>query len=152
MQTTPVSRIARETTPKQQGAAHKPKLLDQVWQAIRARHYSKRTERTYVEWVKRFIFFHGKLHPTAMGESEINQFLTDLAVNKRVSASTQNQALSALLFLYQHVLKKPLEWIDPAVRAKRSKRLPVVLNPRRSESDSRFNGGCSQLCGLWRTL
>lgn len=110
-----------------QPAAPKPKLLDQVRQAIRARHYSKRTEKTYVDWIKRFIFFHGKRHPLEMGEAEINQFLTDLAVNKKVSASTQNQALSALLFLYQHVLKKPLEWIDPAVRAKKPKRLPVVL-------------------------
>ena len=98
-----------------QDGAPKPKLLDQVRQAIRARHYSKRTEQTYVDWNKRFILFHGKRHPSEMGEPEINQFLTDLAVNKRVSASTQNQALSALLFLYQHVLKKPLEWIDPAV-------------------------------------
>ncbi|MFY9554345.1 MAG: integron integrase [Blastocatellia bacterium] len=105
----------------------RPKLLDQTRQAIRARHYSKRTEKTYADWIKRFIFFHGKRHPSEMGESEINQFLTDLAVNKRVSASTQNQALSALLFLYQHVLKKPLEWIDPAVRPKKPKHLPVVL-------------------------
>jgi integron integrase len=107
--------------------ASKPKLLDEVRQAIRARHYSKRTEKTYVDWIKRFIFFHGKRHPMEMGEPEINQFLTDLAVNKKVSASTQNQALSALLFLYQQVLDKPLEWINAAVRAKKSKRLPVVL-------------------------
>jgi integron integrase len=109
------------------GVASKPKLLDEVRQAIRARHYSKRTEKTYVDWIKRFIFFHGKRHPMEMGEPEINQFLTDLAVNKKVSASTQNQALSALLFLYQQVLDKPLEWINAAVRAKKSKRLPVVL-------------------------
>jgi site-specific recombinase XerD len=83
----------------------KPKLLDQVRQAIRARHYSKRTEKTYVGWTKRFIYFHGKRHPLEMGESEINQFLTDLAVSKKVSASTQNQALSAILFLYPHVLR-----------------------------------------------
>ena len=110
-----------------ESAAPKLRLLDQVRQAIRARHYSKRTERTYADWIKRFILFHGKRHPLEMGEPEINQFLTDLAVNKRVSASTQNQALSAILFLYQHVLKKPLEWIDPAIRAKRPKRFPVVL-------------------------
>ena len=88
-----------------ESAAAKPKLLDQVRQSIRALHYSKRTEKTYVEWIKRFIFFHGKRHPFEMGEPEINQFLTDLAVNKKVRASTQNQALSAILFLYQHVLK-----------------------------------------------
>jgi integron integrase len=122
---------ARVTTDSNQrsaeSAAPKPKLLDQVRQAIRARHYSKRTEKTYVEWTKRFIFFHCRRHPLEMGEPEINQFLTGLAVNKKVSASTQNQALSALLFLYQHVLDKPLEWINPAVRAKKAKRLPVVL-------------------------
>ena len=110
-----------------QSAALKPKLLDQVRQAIRARHYSKRTEKTYADWIKRFIFFHAKRHPLEMGEPEINQFLTDLAVNKKVSASTQNQALSAILFLYQRVLEKPLEWVNPAVRAKKPKRLPVVL-------------------------
>jgi integron integrase len=110
-----------------QASTPKPKLLDQVRQAIRARHYSRRTEKTYVDWIKWFILFHGKRHPLEMGEPEINQFLTDLAVNKKVSASTQNQALSAILFLYQDVLKKPLEWIDPAVRAKKPKRLPAVL-------------------------
>ena len=108
-------------------SAPKPKLLDGVRQAIRARHYSHRTEAVYVMWIKRFIFFHGKRHPAEMGEPEINQFLTDLAANKTVSASTQNQALSALLFLYQRVLEKPLEWVNPAVRAKKPKRLPVVL-------------------------
>jgi site-specific recombinase XerD len=108
-------------------AAPKPNLLDQVRQAIGARHYSKRTEKTYAEWIKRFILFHSKRHPLEMGEPEINQFLTDLAVNKKVSASTQNQALSAILFLYQRVLDKPLEWVNPAVRAKKPKRLPVVL-------------------------
>jgi integron integrase len=110
-----------------ESAAAKPKLLDQVRQAIRALHYSKRTEKTYVEWVKRFIFFHGKRHPFEMGEPEINQFLTHLAVNKKVSVSTQNQALSAILFLYQRVLDKSLEWVNPNVHAKKPKRLPVVL-------------------------
>ncbi len=122
---------SRVTADSSQGparsAAPKPKLLDQVRQAIRARHYSRRTERTYADWIKRFILFHGKRHPLEMGEPEINQFLTDLAVNKKVSASTQNQALSAILFLYQRVLDKPLEWVNPAVRAKKPKRLPVVL-------------------------
>lgn len=103
-----------------------PKRCSGGRQAIRARHYSKRTEKSYVDWIKRFILHHGKRHPNEMGEPEINQFLTDLAVNKKVSASTQNQALSAILFLYQHVLKKELQWIAPAVRAKKPKRLPVV--------------------------
>jgi integron integrase len=78
-------------------------------------------------WIKRYIFFHGVRHPAEMGEPELNRFLTDLAVNQKVSASTQNQALSALLFLYQHVLHQPIGWIDLAVRAKKPERLPVVL-------------------------
>jgi site-specific recombinase XerD len=78
-------------------------------------------------WIKRFIFFHHVRHPAEMGEPEINQFLTDLAVNKKVAASTQNQALSALLFLYQQVLNQPIGWVNPAVQAKRPERLPVVL-------------------------
>jgi Phage integrase, N-terminal SAM-like domain len=79
----------------------KPKLLDQVRQAIRKRHYSDRTEKAYVHWIKRFIFFHNKRHPIEMGEAEIGQFLSTLATDGRVSASTQNQALNALLFLYK---------------------------------------------------
>ena len=104
-----------------------PRLFDQVRSSIRARHYSARTEKTCVEWIKRYILFHCKRHPGEMGEPEINAFLTDLAVNKNVSASTQNQALSRLLFLYHQVLDKQLEWVTPAVRAKAPKRLPVVL-------------------------
>ncbi|MBI3657322.1 MAG: integron integrase, partial [Acidobacteria bacterium] len=109
------------------GAPPKPKLLDQVRHAIRARHYSLRTEEAYAVWVKRFILFHGKRHPMEMGEQEVNQFLTDLVVTKKVSASTQNQALSALLFLYQHVLNKPLRRLEELVRAKKPKRLPTVM-------------------------
>ncbi|MBZ5553161.1 MAG: integron integrase [Acidobacteriia bacterium] len=107
--------------------ARPPKLLDRVRGSIRARHYSPRTEESYIHWIKQFIFFHGKRHPVEMGEAEINEFLTSLAVNKHVSASTQNQALSALLFLYQQVLNKPLDWIQLEVRAKRPARLPIVL-------------------------
>jgi integron integrase len=125
---TGTSRVTTDrNAPQAQAAAPRPKLLDQVRQAIRARHYSKQTEKSYVDWIKRFIFFHGKRHPLEMGEPEINQFLTDLAVNKNLSASTQNQALSAILFLYQQVLKKEFQWIEPAVRAKKPERLPVVL-------------------------
>ena len=83
-----------------------PRLLDQVRSSISARHHSARTEKTYVEWIKRYILFHCKRHPEEMGEPEINAFLTDLAVHKNVSASTQNQALSRLLFLYHQVLDK----------------------------------------------
>jgi integron integrase len=115
-------------------SAPKPKLLDQVRQAIRVRHYNYRTEQTYVAWIKRFIFFHGVRHPAEMGEQEIRQFLSDLAVNKKVSASTQNQALNALLFLYQHVLNQPIGWVGDVVRAKRPKRLPVVLTRQEVEA------------------
>ena len=103
------------------------KLLDQVRDALRVRHYSIRTEETYVQWIKRYILFHHKTHPRDLAEADISAFLTDLAVNKNVSASTQNQALSALLFLYQQVLGTKLEWLNDVVRAKRPKRLPVVL-------------------------
>ncbi len=103
------------------------KLLDRVRAAIRARHYSLRTEEAYVGWIRRFVVFHNKRHPSEMAESEVNQFLTYLAVSRDVSASTQNQALSALLFLYQVVLEKELDRIDGVVRAKKPKRLPVVL-------------------------
>jgi len=105
----------------------KPRLLNQVRDAIRARHYSYRTEEAYVGWVRRFILFHGKRHPTEMGPPEITQFLTALAVDRHVSASTQNQALAAILFLYKEVLERDPGWLDGVVRAKRPRRLPVVL-------------------------
>ena len=104
-----------------------PKLLDQVRDRIRIKHYSIRTETRYVQWIKRFILFHGKRHPTKMGATEEEAFLTQLAVDGKVSASTQNQALSALLFLYKEVLAVDLPWLDNVVRAKRPQRLPVVL-------------------------
>jgi integron integrase len=105
----------------------KPKLLDQVREAMRTRHYSLRTEKAYVQWIKRFIFFHKKRHPLEMSEAEVGQFLSALATESRVSASTQNQALNALLFLYREVLEKPLGYVNGVVRAKRPSRLPVVL-------------------------
>src|SRR3954467_2247430 len=108
-------------------SAQPPKLLDRVRQACRVRHYSYRTEEAYADWVRRFILFHGKRHPLEMGAAEINQFLTDLAVNGRVSASTQNQAFSALLFLYQKVLEVDPGVVAGVVRANRPARLPVVL-------------------------
>ena len=95
--------------------------------AIRARHYSLRTEEAYVGWVRRFILFHHKRHPAEMGEPEITQFLTYLAVAENVAASTQNQALSGILFLYQEVLGRDLDRIEGVVWAKKPKRLPVVL-------------------------
>jgi integron integrase len=104
-----------------------PKLLDQVRDRIRVKHYSIRTETQYVQWTKRFILFHGKRHPRDMGPKEIEAFLTHLAVEGNVSASTQNQALSALLFLYREVLEMKVPWLDKVVRAKQPQRLPVVL-------------------------
>lgn len=108
-------------------ATQKPKLLDQVRQAIRIRHYSPRTEETYVHWIKRFIFFHNKRHPAEMAEAEIAQFLSSLATDSHVSAATQNQALNALLFLYHEVLDKKIGYVDGVIRAKKTRRLPVVL-------------------------
>lgn len=109
-----------------QGAT-KPKLLDQVQNTIRLKHYSIRTEQSYIQWIKRFIIFHNKRHPKDMGEKEITEFLTHLAVRENVSSSTQNQALCALLFLYREVLQEDIGWLDDIERAKRSKRLPVVF-------------------------
>ena len=105
----------------------KPKLLDQVRETIRRKHYSIRTEEAYVDWIKRYIFFHHKRHPAEMGEREMEQFLNHLAVEKKVAASTQNQALSALVFLYREVLGKEIGWMDNLERAKQPQRLPVVL-------------------------
>ena len=104
----------------------KKKLLDQVREVIRLKHYSIRTEQTYVDWIKRYIFFHGKRHPREMGAAEIEGFLTDLAVRRGVAASTQNQALNALVFLYREVLHQEAGEFS-AVRAKRPSRLPTVL-------------------------
>ena len=106
--------------------SHKPKLLEQVRMKIRQKHYSIRTEQAYVDWIRRFILFHGKRHPLEMGEPEVEAFLTHLAVNRNVAASTQNQAFSALLFLYREVLQQELAVVN-AKRAKKPSRLPVVL-------------------------
>ncbi len=110
-----------------EGYSREPRLLDQVHIAIRARHYSRRTEKSYVGWILRFILFNGKRHPVDMGEREIVSFLSMLATRKKVSASTQNQALSAILFLYRVVLQQKFDWLDGIVKAKRPVRLPVVL-------------------------
>lgn len=104
-----------------------PRLLDQVRALIRIRHYSIRTEQTYIQWIRRYILFHGKRHPRDMGAEEITAFLSDLAVRKHVARSTQNQALAALLFLYRDVLQITLPWLDDVQRAKTPQRLPVVL-------------------------
>lgn len=116
----------------------KLKLLDQVRAVIRFKHYSLRTEETYCDWIKRFILFHGKKHPRDMAEVELTAFLTHLAVEGKVAASTQNQALSALLFLYREVLKQEIGWLDQVERARKPARLPVVLT---QEEAGRLLGG-----------
>ena len=114
--------------------ASRPKLLDQVRNAIRSRHYSPKTEESYVHWIKRFIFFHNRRHPVEMSEKEIAQFLSSLASELHVSAATQNQALNAVLFLYRDVLRKEIGYVDGVVRAKRPHRLPVVLTRQEVKS------------------
>ena len=109
-------------------AINKPKLLDQVRSVLRLKHYSLRTEQAYVDWIKRFIVFHGKRHPGEMAEEEVAQFLTHLAKDRNVAASTQNQALSAILFLYKEVLKQEIGWLEKVERAKKPPKLPVVLS------------------------
>lgn len=123
-----------------------PRLLDQVRHAVRVRHYSYRTEEAYVGWIRRFVIFHRKRHPAEMGQPEIERFLTGLAVERRVAASTQNQALAALLFLYREVLQREVGWLETLVRAKRPQRLPVVL--ARAELEALF----AQLTGLAWTM
>jgi integron integrase len=105
-----------------------PRLLDKVRQAIRLRHYSRRTEQAYVFWIRRFVVYHGRRHPAVLGTPEVVAFLSDLAVRGKVSVSTQNQAFSALLFLYREVLKQEISGLDEIVRAKRSPRIPLVLS------------------------
>ena len=105
----------------------KPRLLDQVRERCRVKHYSIRTEKRYVDWIRRFILYHGKRHPGEMGAPEVEAFLTHLAVKGNVAPSTQNQALSAILFLYKEVLSVKLPWLDGVTRAKKPPRLPVVL-------------------------
>jgi site-specific recombinase XerD len=114
-------------SPSNAAVASSPKLLDRVRWHLRVKHYSIRTEQAYVDWIRRYILFHHKRHPSEMGEIEITEFLTDLAVAKSVAASTQNQAFSALLFLYQKVLDRKLDFIDDVQRVTRPAKLPVVF-------------------------
>lgn len=112
------------TTPPEE---RKPRLLDQVRELLRIRHYSIRTEQAYIQWIRRFIVFNGRRHPADLGATEVTAFLSHLATSRGVAASTQNQALNAILFLYREVLKLTLPWLDDVQRAKKPKRLPVVL-------------------------
>ena len=105
----------------------RPKLLDRVRWHLRVKHYSIRTEQAYLDWIRRFILFHGKRHPEQMGEPEIALFLSHLAIEGRVAAATKNQALSALLFLYQQVLDRKLQYVAGVERVSRPPKLPVVF-------------------------
>ncbi len=117
-----------ETRPEPPGGtAGRPRLLDRVHVAARRRYFSRRTEEAYVHWIKRFIHFHARRHPESLGETEVTAFLNHLSAERNVAASTQNQALSALLFLYKEVLGKELAWLDGLQRASRPPRLPTVL-------------------------
>lgn len=124
------------------------RLLERVRAKVRTRHYSPRTERAYVDWVRRFVLFHGRRHPSAMGEREVAAFLTHLATERRVSASTQNQALAALLFLYRHVLGTNLDLIEGIRCAKRPLRLPVVLSQAEVRAVIRALRGSARLLAL----
>jgi len=124
------------------------KLLDKVRDIMRLKHYSYRTERTYTGWIKRFILFHDKKHPGEMGEPKVEAFLTWLAVERKVAKSTQNQAFNALIFLYQEVLKCPLEGRINAVRSYKKQRLPIVMSKEETQRVlSAMNGQPS----LWPT-
>lgn len=134
-----------------------PRLLDQVRARLRLKHYSLRTERAYVSWIRRFILAHGKRHPRDMGVAEVEGFLSMLAVEGKVAAGTQNQALSALLFLYRDVLGVELPWMETVVRAKRPQRVPVVLsrdevNRLLAMMDGRFGLMASLLYGTGMRL
>jgi len=130
-------------------SAQPPRLIPRVRTALRARHYSRRTEEAYVAWIKRFIFFHGKRHPSSMGGDEVNAFLNHLATERDVSASTQNQALCAILFLYRTVLDEKLPWLQDLVRARRSEHLPVVLTPEEVRLLlGRLRGASGLVCSL----
>lgn len=120
--------VVRDGNPPAYGSGRPRRLLDAVRSAMRLRHYSPRTEKAYVHWIRRFIRAHGGRHPRDLGATEVTRFLSWIAEHGRVSASTQNQALAALLFLYRHVLEVDLPWLDDVVRVKRPARLPVVLS------------------------
>jgi len=126
-----------------------PKLLDQVRDVLRIKHYSLRTEQAYVNWIKRYILFHDKRHPAEMGEAETRTFISDLASKRSVAASTQTVALSALLFLYRDVLNKEQPFIEGIERAKKPERLPVVFTKDEvTEILSRLDGVSYLIAGL----
>ena len=121
------------------------KLLEQVSDIIRAKHYSHRTEQTYIEWIRQYIIFHKKRHPNEMGHEEIQAFISHLATVRTLSASSQNQALSAIIFLYRHVLKKEIDFPSDITRAQKSKTLPLVLTQQEAMSVINHMSGITQL-------
>lgn len=121
-----VLHVDKAAEDKDQGSA-KPRLMDQVRDALRVRHYSYRTEQAYLGWIRRYIIFHGKRHPSGLGADEVRQFLTWLARDRNVSASTQSQALASILFLYRQTLGVDLPWVENVVRARKPRHLPVVM-------------------------
>jgi integron integrase len=130
-------------------APAQPRLLDRVRHEIRLRHYSIRTEAAYVDWIRRFIIFNDKRHPSEMGPSEVAAFLTHLAVDRRVAAATQAQARSAVLFLYKVVLNAQLPWLDEIVAARNPRRLPVVLTVSEVRTLlEQMHGSVGLVCGL----
>ena len=140
-----------DSTGESRGASDgkEKRLIERLREAIRSRHYSRRTEQTYWYWIRYFVFFHGKRHPAQMGAAEVTAFLSWLATERNVAAATQNQALSALLFLYKQVLGVELPWLGELVRAQRPVRLPAVL----SEAEVRrlldcLSGGARLMAGL----
>lgn len=127
------------------GSAPMPRLLEELRRAIQSRHYSRRTERAYANWIRRYVKFHGMRHPREMGHDEITAFLSHLASDRRVAASTQNQAMSALVFLYREVFGYDLPWLDGIVRAKRPLKVPVVLTAEEVRSVLRCMRGQPRL-------
>lgn len=126
--------IAEPAPPLRQTGPLKPRLFEEVRNVMLFKHYSIRTEEAYLGWMRRFIIFHGKRHPETLGAEEVRSFLTALAVERKVAAPTQNQALSALLFLYQQVLKKEIGWLGDVERAQRPTKLPVVCTPEEAQA------------------
>ena len=126
-QTLSIPSERQETVPDKEQSYGKPRLLDQVRDVIRCKHYSIRTEQTYTEWIKRYILFHDKRHPQDLNEKHVSEFLTYLAVHRNVTSSTQNQALCALVFLYRQVLKMDIGDFENVIRAKKPSKLPVVF-------------------------
>jgi integron integrase len=139
----PASHLGRGTEPN-----HRLRLLERVRDRLRTRHYSRRTETAYCDWIRRFVLYHERRHPATMREPEIAEFLTHLATDKQVSASTQNQALQAILFLYREVLARPVGFVSGVTRAKRGRRLPMVLSPQEVRAILSCMRGVPRLCAV----